>query len=90
MAGFLGAMLGGLIITFFVALLFKKLIFSAMDEPNRFLASNVSSLLVATIIGGFGLAPPHQTAFALAFVTYVIPVGFWTIYDWVKWSRASA
>ena len=61
MAGFLGAMLGGLILTFFVALLFKKLIFSSMDEPNRFLASNVSSLLVAT-----------------------------TIYDWVKFSRASA
>ena len=78
--------LGGLIPTYVLSRLFLFLVrkaFSVRDVIQIAIAHS-SSLVTATVIGGFGLSSGGEPLFIQALLTYIIPQMIWVIFDMYK------
>jgi hypothetical protein len=85
----IGIIVGGLIITFIVSRLLTLVFRRWLANPKALVAANLATLVIATVIGGFGLADGGAPKFVLAFAQYTIPVLIWLVFDFVRWKMAT-
>jgi hypothetical protein len=80
----IGTLIGALLITFVVSRLLRRFAFRKVTGARKVLAPNIGALIVASIIGAFGMADGGSPAFGRAFLTYLLPVVIWTVVDAVR------
>jgi hypothetical protein len=84
-ASIVAFMIGALLITFLVSRLIGLLIRRWVSNPTKLLIANFGTLMVATVLGGYGFANGEQPLFSTAFFSYVVPVMVWLVHDLLRW-----
>ena len=87
MAYLIGSLIGALIITLLLSRVFRKWPFGRARGLMKAVGPNVLTLVLATVLGGFGNADGGSPQFLRAAGLYVLPVCLWTIVDLARGGR---
>ena len=82
-----GQLIGALIATFLISRLILFIMLKWNGGPNRIIIAHVGSLLVASFVGGIGMADGGAFAGVRALTIYVGPQILWLILDLWRGSR---
>jgi hypothetical protein len=89
----MGFFLGAFAITYLISRGFRRFAFKRSDEPMRTLLSCGATLVIFTVIGGYGLAaevPPHLHDFLVSLYQYGLPVALVGVIDIVQSRKAAS
>jgi hypothetical protein len=82
--------IGALVITFLISRLVRRFAFRQAAGADRVIGPNLATLVIATVLGAFGMADGGSPAFSRAFLRYILPVAIWTVVDAIRERRASS
>ncbi len=80
----IGFLIGALLPTFLLSRLFLYILKKWDGGWQKIVFANAMSLLVATLIGGMGMADGGAFATVKAFSSYILPQCVWLTYDFYK------